>query len=85
MVRWSSCYLRPDQFLDHLTVIKRTNNKTRFTNLAIDVVVHGDVGVRDVDLDVEVGDVLDPRVVAIPHQRLHRHNRVHYQLKFVPK
>ena len=59
--------------------LRVTNNKTRFTNLAIDVVVHGDVGVRDVDLDVEVGDVLDPRVVAVPHQRLHRHNRVHWK------
>ena len=39
--------------------------------LPINVVVHGDVGVRDVDLNVEVGDVFDPGVVAVPHQRLH--------------
>ena len=47
--------------------------------LPINVVVHGDVGVRDVDLDVEVGDVFDPGVVAVPHQRLHRNDCVNWK------
>ena len=55
-----------------------TNKKARrrLTDLSVDVVVHGDVGVWDVDLDIEVGDVLDPRVVAVPHQSLHSNNCV---------
>ena len=47
--------------------------------LPINVVIHGDVGVRDVDLDVEVGDVFDPGVVAVPHQRLHGDDCVNWK------
>ena len=50
---------------------KSHDSQKKSLYLPINVVVHGDVGVRDVDLDVEVGDVFDPGVVAVPHQRLH--------------
>ena len=53
------------------TGIKCHDSKKNSLYLPINVVVHGDVGVRDVDLNVEVGDVFDPGVVAVPHQRLH--------------
>ena len=55
-----------------------TNKKARrrLADLSVDVVVHGDVGVWDVNLDIKVGDVLDPRVVAVPHQSLHSNNCV---------
>ena len=36
-----------------------------------------EVAVWDVDLDGEVGDVLDARVVRVGDERLHRHDRVH--------
>ena len=52
------------------------DSKKKSLYLPINVVVHGDVGVRDVDFNVEVGDVLDPRVVAVPHQSLHGNDRV---------
>ena len=73
----SACYCSS---LSPVRYENNTNDKKppqrRLTNLSIDVVVHGDVGVWDVDLNVEVGDVLDPRVVAVPHQRLHRNDCV---------
>ena len=31
----SGCYLRPDQFLDHLTVIKKTNKGDKCINYGI--------------------------------------------------
>ena len=74
LIRMLSFFFEPCN--DNDTNEKRPQR--RFTDLSIDVVVHGDVGVRDVNLHVEIRDVLDPRVVAVPHQRLHGNDCVNW-------
>ena len=37
----------------------------------------GDIGVWDIDLDGQIRDVLDPVVVGVPDQGLHRDDGVH--------